>query len=724
MAIPTFRSAPPPPAAPVKQVTIRGDATNAEKLDAVRTLLPAAGETDNRIYATKVAGETVLYVAPNARQTGGLQHDRGYTSYAARANLARQEIGDIYRACLNDTIGGDTAANGHAHHPFLLSERPDSDGTTRIDFFKGLLDSAVNTLTKTEARPDGFAPPGNANGRRSISALTTGLMRSVALKVGLISAPPDRDINRDMGEAQLHVLNTLVTNFTNRFERHAEAYAIHREDVNRPPPTLPDTNNAEIMLTATLDGLDQEYPILEIGGEQYQPIKKLGAGGFGQVVRYEGLDTGETKVVKLAKPFLEDPALSPGDNDKNRARMVEKQNRDAAVELEAGLKYANGGSVIGFTDHVKMQDGTVALIGEDVKGESVGGFTRKLQKFIDDGVIDRHQARLITLTLTKDAAEGIVALKDAGAVHGDMKPGNQIVDADGRARLIDLGMAQSGPVFQRARLQGNHTYNAPEAEFIRAAAPTSDRKAMFDNAYADLQLLAQVVDDQNVLMRDVAFTAFFDKYAAMQLDGGTYALDNQADVFGAGVTLMKMFSGYRPNEWREHDYLVQTYGAEAARNPSETQLDDMRAALRTGKVEASKSPEMGGVYGDAAGSGYAPRGVLNRSDMVVDALLNDMLAPSRDRRISPEGIATHPAMRYGAHDGTEAVGSPEVRTLIKAIASDKHPDEVMLEAINLSNAHPQTEAFEDPLPRPAPTAAPAEIDLPPPPPGPPPATAA
>ena len=724
--IPGFRSAPLPPPPPFKQVTLRNDATAAEKLTAVRSLLTAGDETRNRLYATKVGGETVLYVAHNAKQTGGLEHDRGYKSYDARAKLARQEIGDIYRACVENTLGGDTTAKGHQHHPDLLSERPDSGGTTRKSFFKGLLGRAIDKATDTEERPAGFATADNANGGgRSISSATMAFVRSVGLATGFITAPRARDLGRDMGVWKLDALDKAITNFTNRFERHAEAYTNHLEAHNRAPPPFPQSNAEEMLLPGVkLDGLEQSYPILKIDGQEFRPAKKLGSGGFGQVLRYEGVETGETKVVKLAKAFLENPDISAEANGKNREKFLAKQNRDAATELDAGRKYGNGGSVIGFTDHVKMRDGTVALIGDDVKGESVGGFSEKLQDAVAAGLIGRHEARLVALTLTKDAVDGIVALKQNGAVHGDMKPGNQIVDSDGRVRLIDLGMTQSGPVFRRAGLQANNTYNSPEAEFIRAANPNHDREAMYDNALADLQYLAAIAEyDEAFEFRDLMFTTYSDKYAAMQLDGETYAIDNRADVFGAGVTLMEMFTGASPYDWRAHEYLVRKYGEEAALHPTTDQLNDAKAFLKIQKVEASKSQAMGGVYGDDANPGFTTREAGQWTDKVIDALLNDMIAPNRERRIKPEDIANHSAMRYGAHDdGTAAVGSPEVRELIKAIASGAHPDAIMLEGIRLKNAHPQTEAFEDPLPVDPPVVEPPEIDLPPPPSGPPPTT--
>ena len=45
------------------------------------------------------------------------------------------------------------------------------------------------------------------------------------------------------------------------------------------------------------------------------------------------------------------------------------------------------------------------------------------------------------LTMAADVAEALAVLHEAGVVHRDVKPGNVLIDREGRAVLFDLGLA-------------------------------------------------------------------------------------------------------------------------------------------------------------------------------------------------------------------------------------------------------------------------------------------
>jgi serine/threonine protein kinase len=66
----------------------------------------------------------------------------------------------------------------------------------------------------------------------------------------------------------------------------------------------------------------------------------------------------------------------------------------------------------------------------------------------------------------RQAAEGLAALHRAGFIHGDVKPGNILVDHFGSARLIDLGFAhrpgENVELLQGGFIMGTANYIAPE----------------------------------------------------------------------------------------------------------------------------------------------------------------------------------------------------------------------------------------------------------------------
>ncbi|MGA5133901.1 protein kinase domain-containing protein [Streptomyces olivoreticuli] len=99
--------------------------------------------------------------------------------------------------------------------------------------------------------------------------------------------------------------------------------------------------------------------------------------------------------------------------------------------------------VLGEPGH-PLLDGAIVLVMERA--------ACSLRDRLDAGVTEAEGARLIT-----EVCEGLAFLHGAGWVHGDLKPDNVLLMADGSAKLSDFGLA--------TELTGTHGYAPPMGTF-------------------------------------------------------------------------------------------------------------------------------------------------------------------------------------------------------------------------------------------------------------------
>jgi hypothetical protein len=81
-----------------------------------------------------------------------------------------------------------------------------------------------------------------------------------------------------------------------------------------------------------------------------------------------------------------------------------------------------------------------------------------------------------------DVAEGLDFLHEAGVVHRDLKPENVMIDPEGRARVLDFGLArevgEGGTVTATGLVLGTPGYMAPEVLLGERPGPAADRFAL------------------------------------------------------------------------------------------------------------------------------------------------------------------------------------------------------------------------------------------------------
>lgn len=114
-----------------------------------------------------------------------------------------------------------------------------------------------------------------------------------------------------------------------------------------------------------------------------------------------------------------------------------------------------------------VQDQQPFLVFEYVAGQTLA------QLLASQGALPVTQA----VALMVDVLGALVAAHAAGVVHRDLKPSNVMLDASGRARVMDFGIAQrisADPSSTGAGMAGTPAYMAPEAARGAPVSPSMD----------------------------------------------------------------------------------------------------------------------------------------------------------------------------------------------------------------------------------------------------------
>ncbi len=175
----------------------------------------------------------------------------------------------------------------------------------------------------------------------------------------------------------------------------------------------------------------------------YEILAPLGAGGMGEV--YRALDTrlGRDVALKIL------PAAARRDAER-LARF------EAEARATSALSHPN---ILTLFD-VGQHEGAPYVVFELLEGQT-------LAERLEAGALPARKA----LDLARQVAEGLAAAHERGIVHRDLKPANVFLTRDGRAKLLDFGLAQlaeeqrglgdDGDVTQ-GRVLGTVGYMSPE----------------------------------------------------------------------------------------------------------------------------------------------------------------------------------------------------------------------------------------------------------------------
>jgi len=182
---------------------------------------------------------------------------------------------------------------------------------------------------------------------------------------------------------------------------------------------------------------------------RYRVLHRVGSGGMADVVCAEDLQLGRKVAIKLLhRRFAQDE------------EFVERFRREASSA--AGLQHPH---VVAVYDRGAWDD-TYYIAMEYLEG-------RTLKKLVQE---EAPLAAPRAIDLTIQILRAARFAHKRGIIHRDLKPHNVIIDAEGRAKVTDFGIAKAGAsdMTQTGSIMGTAQYLSPEQAQGHAVSAPSD----------------------------------------------------------------------------------------------------------------------------------------------------------------------------------------------------------------------------------------------------------
>ena len=311
----------------------------------------------------------------------------------------------------------------------------------------------------------------------------------------------------------------------------------------------------------------------------YEIISSLGAGGMGEVYRARDTRLGREVALKILPPEV---TGEPG--------RLERFDREARAI--AALNHPNIVTLFS-TEHV---DGTRFLTMELVEGCT-----------LSDLVVPRGMAVARFLEIAIAIAEALVAAHQKQITHRDLKPGNVMISADNRVKVLDFGLARIADA------------GGGEDTLAATAAPLTQ---------------------QGVIVGTMPYMS------PEQIEG--LSLDARSDLFSLGVIFHELLTGTRPFKGASSPALMSAILRDPPPDLSATRTDVPDAIARLVDRLLEKRPEdrvqtARDVFNELRRaqkdleSGLRPRPALPEASIAVLPFID--LSASRDQEWFCDGIA-------------------------------------------------------------------------------------
>lgn len=239
------------------------------------------------------------------------------------------------------------------------------------------------------------------------------------------------------------------------------------DDVCAAHPELQSDVIEGVRVALTLPGLHAEGDVDRLAAtilaDRYQLGERLGAGAMGVVYRATDLDLGRPLAIKVMQTSL-----------------LERETALARFEREAAaLAAVQHPAVVTIYDRGVTPEGTSFLAMELVEGVPCSRILELARErhATEDGVgwlaeelgikqVEETSFLRQVMRWAADVASGLAMAHASGVVHRDVKPSNIIVRPNGKAVLLDFGIAAKDDqetLTQTGAAVGTPAYMAPEA---------------------------------------------------------------------------------------------------------------------------------------------------------------------------------------------------------------------------------------------------------------------
>ncbi len=183
---------------------------------------------------------------------------------------------------------------------------------------------------------------------------------------------------------------------------------------------------------------------------RYEVLEELGKGGMGRVYRVLDREINEEVALKLLNPEVA-----------SDSQTIERFRNELKVARKITHK-----NVCRMHDINKEKD-THFITMEYVPGEDLKSVIRRKKRYSEDEAV----------SLAGQVCAGLGEAHRLGVTHRDLKPQNIMIDEEGRARIMDFGIARSREtkgVTEEGLVIGTPDYMSPEQVEGGEADPRSD----------------------------------------------------------------------------------------------------------------------------------------------------------------------------------------------------------------------------------------------------------